>query len=165
MSGSDPSLSIFCDGCCNRDTAGSAWASVTDEHGIDIVKNYLHLFKDLELFDVTTSKGTYTIAEVKFNDVKSQQVNGAELLGMIMSLRILLHEAKMYSTLGSDSNTIINFWSLNRVNVITAQKMDPKKREYIKECTSLRKKFERQLKGKIVKVPGASNPADLGYHK
>lgn len=82
-----------------------------------------------------------------------------------MGLRILLFEEKIHSTLGSDSQLMIESWSKGHVTAQTFQKMDKRKKEYIKECVELRKKLERQLKGKIIKVPGSSNPSDIGFHK
>ena len=52
---------------------------------------------------------------------------------------------------------------IGHINPDTAQKMDIRKRQYIKECGELRKEFEK-LGGSVTWVPGETNLADLGYH-
>lgn len=158
-------MEIYVDGCMNAMTGQDAWASVTDKDGKDIVSRFSHLFKDMSLKEVKTAKGEYTVALAKFNDVSSQQNNGAELMAMLMALRIINESEKpSISSVHSDSNVVLAYWSKGNVNKATWNKMDPRKKAYIEECKDLRKKLE-DLGCKFVAVPGSKNPADLGFHK
>ena len=78
-------------------------------------------------------------------------------------LSFLVNHSMRYRVIGSDSNLIINWWSKGFVNADTKKAMSARKYELIQECALLRKNFEKQG-GKIIKVEGSKNPADLGYH-
>jgi len=100
-------------------------------------------------------------------------------LAMMVALRIACHTCKMkyqgcynqeqqrqfYSRIYSDSKLIVNFWSKGRVNPETLSKMDKNKRNIIQECTELRKEYENVYNGKIIRISGDDNLADLGFHQ
>jgi hypothetical protein len=61
-----------------------------------------------------------------------------------------------------DSSLLLDYWSLNRVR---REKLCQEKLIYIDELISLRKKFCSDIyNGKLLKISGDDNPADLGYH-
>ena len=152
---------IYVDGCCNRDSGNCGWGSVCDHNGYPLLNDHSSLLSDMTLQDVNTPKGFQKVIISRFSDVQSQQNNGAELLGMVAGLRI----ANKYGAkfILSDSQLIVQYWSLDKVSPATKKKMDPLKYKYIQECCVLRKQFESNG-GKIVKIGGHENPADLGYH-
>jgi ribonuclease HI len=131
-----------------------------DETGTDLIPIYKDLLKDMNLKTVSLPKGRRTVIVSKFNDVVSQQNNGAELLAMVASLRIAHYKKGVFDKIFSDSDLIVKWWS-KRLDNKKRERMDPKKVEYIVEMINLRKEYE----GEIVKIPGKVNLADLGYHK
>lgn len=153
---------IYVDGCCNRDSGNCGWGSVCDHKGIPLLSLHTDLLSDMCMQDVKTPKGIQKVIISEFSDVKSQQNNGAELLALVVGLRIALHTA--CKCILSDSQLLVQYWSLDKVSPNTKKKMDPLKYRYIKECYELRKKFEISG-GKILKISGDDNIADLGYHK
>ena len=153
---------IYVDGCYNKSTGDYGWASITDSNGNDLICKNLQLFNEFILLDVNTPKGGYKIIQSKFNDVKSQQINGAELLAMVGGLKLALKHG--IKKICSDSNLIVNWWSQNKVNPHTKKKMDNDKIKYIEQCYLLRNQFIQEG-GEIIKISGDNNPADLGYHK
>jgi len=155
--------SLYVDGCCNKQTKGNGWASVVADNNIDLIDAYSCILSDFIIEDVSTPKGKYKVIISKFNDVASQQNNGAELLSMVAGLRIAVNVLKC-KFLYSDSSLMVDYWSDNKISKKTLDKMDPIKLKYIKECYTLRKRFEL-CGGKVLKIPGNKNPADLGYHK
>lgn len=163
---------IYADGACNSKTGGSAWASVVDHKGHDLIEPNEH--KDLTIERKQLSKGERNVIICKATDVASQQNNYAELLAMVVALRIALRQngtpigSPQKDLIGvkinSDSQLIVDYWSQGKFNIKTWNKMDVQKQKYIVECAKLRKEFE--LKGgKVVKISGDDNLADLGYHK
>lgn len=178
-------VTIYVDGCMNKHTKGEAWASVANQDRKDLVSTYKHLFPDFALKTVETRIQTdpdmrrgmdsssekanayqfWTVAAVKFSDVSQQQNNGAELISLVMGLRIVKSENLKNVTICSDSRLMVDHWSVGKVNRSTAHKMDPEKKALIEECTELRKHCESQLGCKIVFVSGKDNKADLGWHK
>ncbi len=96
----------------------------------------------------------------KFANVQ-QQNNDAELLALIVALRIALSASSRFIKVHTNSNLLILYWSKGIVNKTV---IDPRKLAYIIELTSLRQRSEAQG-GKIVKISGKINPADLGFHK
>jgi ribonuclease HI len=157
-------MDLYSDGCMNGDTGDDAWASVTDSKSVDLVAKHRCLFSDMKLKEVKTPKGKYVVAIANFNDVASKHVNGAELMAMVMALRIATVLGEPRGSIHCDSSLIVKYWSLGGVNPSTLRKMDERKKMYVNECKSLREEHE-SLGGKIVKIPGKGNPADLGYHK
>ena len=157
-------MSLYVDGCMNKDTGKEAWASVVDSDNKDMVSVHQILFTDLVIKKVSTPKGEYYVAVAKFSDVSSQQNNGAELLATVMALRICTSPGQKYETIYSDSTLILDWWSKGKVNKKTLSKMDDRKKGLISECKQLREQFESSG-GEFGKISGAANPADLGYHK
>jgi ribonuclease HI len=82
---------------------------------------------------------------------------------MLFGLRIALKD-KTVSTIYSDSQLIVDYWSQGKINSKTKSKMDYNKLKIINEVAELRRRFEYEG-GHIIKISGDSNPADLGYHK
>ena len=60
-----------------------------------------------------------------------------------------------------DSSLIIEHWSQGRYN---EEQLEKDTVALIKKVTLLRKQFENK-NGKIEKISGDVNPADLGFHK
>lgn len=151
---------LYCDGGHNAQTGKDAWASVVNDKGKDMIGKYDYLFTDEKMKEVVLPVGLRKIIVVNYSDVTAQQNNGAELIGMWASLLICLHNKK-YRTICSDSQLIIDYWS-KKLN--PAKQMCPRKKAVVLEVIKLRKEFEAKG-GVVVKIPGAENPADLGYHK
>ncbi|MDO8470680.1 MAG: ribonuclease H family protein [bacterium] len=84
--------------------------------------------------------------------------NYGELLGCYLALQIALKLGikKVYG----DSSLVIDYWSKG---MIKKEDMPEDTIELSRETTTLRKKFESQG-GRIEKVSGDANPADLGFH-
>lgn len=156
-------MNIYVDGAMNKYTNGKAWASVVDSNGEDLVYRYQQLFPDLVLISRHLPVGNRLLAEVSFNDVSSQQNNGAELISLVMGLRIALTTGE-YFNIYCDSELIVSYWSKGHINPKTLSKMDPNKYKYICECVQNRKLFET-IGGNIIKISGDNNLADLGFHK
>lgn len=154
---------LWCDGADNKKTEGAAWASVVYDDKQDAVQPHRQWFGDLTLIDVQLPVGNRTIAVAQFNDVKQQNINGAELMAMVMALRIASHRTDV-NVICSDSQVIVESWSRGKVGPLTAQAMDPRKMQLIQECVTLRLAFEKRG-GRIVRVSGKENKADLGWHK
>lgn len=161
-------MAIFVDGACNKHTVSEdgsieAWATVVDEKGINLLSKYPELCKDFNSKIVNTPKGEQTVIVAKFNDVAYQQNNGAELISLLVGLRIAL-STKNYKVINTDSELCYKWWSVGHVSTNSKRKMDSNKLFYINECARLRKEFEL-TGGKIVKISGDDNLADIGYHK
>lgn len=153
---------VYVDGGQNSMTKDEAWGRVTDSFGNDILSNYLHLFPDLDIKNANLPVGLSSVIISKFNDVASQQNNGAELLAFLAALRISSVDPSI-SIICSDSKLLVSYWSV-RLKDSTRNKMDPRKARCIDDVIQLRRLFETRG-GKIVKVSGDNNPADLGFHK
>jgi len=145
---------IYVDGGHNRQTGDEAWACVVDATGKDLIREWTFILTDLTLKRVSLPVGDRTVAVSNFTDVTSQQNNGAELLAMLVALRI--SQYAQVDVICSDSKLIVDYWSKGHANAVK----DVRKKAYICECGNLRKVFS----GTIQKIPGAGNPADLGYH-
>lgn len=149
---------MYVDGCCNN-TIGSC-ASVVDGRGFDLIGphlDFLSHFKFLDTFPMKHHRDRI-VCEVKFTDVASKQHNGAELIAMCIGLVIGIYYK--YEIIFSDSQLMVNSWSLKESTTIK----DPYKAKIQRYCIELRKIFERRG-GKILKISGDDNPADLGFHK
>jgi ribonuclease HI len=153
---------IYCDGGQNSHTKDEAWGSVVDCNKNDIIEEYKELLSDMKLQEKRLKNDTRYIIVSKFNDVETAQNNGAELLALVASLRIA-NKFNLTKVINCDSELLVKWWSKGHINSKTALKMDPKKLLYINECSELRKTFERNG-GKIVKISGSDNLADLGWH-
>lgn len=154
---------IYCDGGHNLHTKDEAWGSVVDVRGKDLLEIHKGLMSDLETRPEKLPVGTRRIIVSKFNDVKTQQNNGAELLAMLVSLRIADKDHKI-NIIKGDSDLVIKWWSTGHVSKAKRQTMDPRKIKFIEECGKLRKEFENRG-GKIIKIGGGENLADIGFHK
>ena len=152
---------LFTDGGHNKSTGIEAWGSVVDVYGKDVMEQYKHLFTDMKTKVVELPVGIRRIVVSKFNDVSSQQNNGAELLALVIGLRIALDSNKV-KLIKCDSKLLTEFWS-KYLKPESRKKMDPLKAKYIDELIELRKKFE-VINGVIEKIPGDDNLADLGFH-
>lgn len=119
--------------------------SVTDENGRSLLDKILpetHINR----------RGHHWI----FKDVTN---NFGELLACKYALRIAIEEG--VKKVFGDSDLIISFWSKGLVRR-NDKPMDTIK--LIEEVAKLRAEFEKSG-GKIERIPGASNPADLGFHR
>lgn len=154
---------IYVDSAQNRTTAGTSWCSVTNSKGECIVSKYMNLFGDLKIEKKRLPNCERYISIVDFDSTNIMKNNSGELLAMVMGLRIAVHTNKK-RTLFSDSNLMVKWWSMNRVNKLTLDKMDSRKVDLINECVMLRRKFEK-IGGRVEWISGDKNPADLGYHK
>lgn len=153
---------LYVDGACNKITGKKSWASITDKKG-----NCLMEYIDLSEFEtkdvILPNNQNRKIINISFNDVVKQNNNGAELISMVIALRMAKQNDNVLA-ICSDSELIVKWWSQGHINAATLSKMDPLKKKYINECKKLRESFELRG-GKIIKISGDDNPADLGYHK
>lgn len=169
---------IFVDGGHNSMTKDEAWGCVVDQNGNDLIcENLKSLQYNSSLFSdsIKTEKliirkellpvGYRNVIISKFNDVKIQQNNGAELLAFYAGLLIMLYtyQNEKNCIIYSDSKLIVDYWGKGHVNSNKMKTMDPIKLAYIKECGRLRTLFE-QKGGKVMKISGDNNKADLGFH-
>jgi len=152
---------IYVDGAHNKVTRDEAWGSVVDQNGKDLIEPYKHLLDDMVLTTKNLPVGTRTLIIAKFNDVSTQQINGAELLSLIAGIRIA-KEIKCL-TVCSDSKLMTDYWS-KRLKPESKLKMDPLKSNWVEYLIKIRQNFEK-IGGKIEKISGDDNPADLGFHK
>lgn len=95
--------------------------------------------------------GTYFLSEGRTN-------NYGELTACYASLKYAL-EYDIKNIYG-DSDLVISYWSLGRYN----DDLDDDTINLIKKVVDLRSKFEKKG-GKISRISGDYNPADLGFHK
>jgi len=166
---------LYSDGAFNKKTTPFAWASVVDSTYHDLIQEH----KDAPwIRDVVIRRhklGPYIakecmdkerdVIQVQFDDVKTNQNNGAELVALLIALRIAEH---VYSNqivhIYCDSEILVNAWSKGRVGLETKLNMDPMKYQYILECAALRRRLESR-KGKVLWICGDDNKADLGFHR
>lgn len=161
----DPGRTIYVDGGFNKHTGSEAWGSVVNGYGRDLVEYAYHngLIQDIEVKYVDLPVGRRMILVAKFEGVQHQN-NGAELLALVIGLRIAIFLVKNnipVDTVLSDSQVIL-YWSI-RLKDDSAATFDPRKVSYIHELINLRREFE-SMNGKVDKVDGGENLADLGYH-
>lgn len=165
---------LYCDGGMNKHTKGYAWASVVDQNSVDKIGEYSsnEILSDFETLNVKLPKGYRYIIPVKFGkkgqndesiDLK-QENNSAELISMLIALRIATKIENNINIIYSDSSLLVDYWSKNKVSKKTKESMNPKKLKYIQEVSKLRTLFETN-NGSIIKIAGKDNLADLGYHK
>ena len=96
--------------------------------------------------------GNYNVAPTRTN-------NFGELTGLFIALKIAAKYGK--SIICGDSALVIDYWSKGRFN---ANNLEIDTIELIKKVSKLREEFERE-NGKIKKISGDVNPADLGFHR
>ena len=121
-----------------------------------ITPDALPLFADLHLQCITLSKSgrSQQVANVQLNGVDcKQEVNSAELIALLMALRIWNKLNRDIKVICTDNNLVYLYWSKNHVAEKTRAEMSPTKLAYIEECSKLRELFEAQG-GKIVKIEG-----------
>jgi len=152
---------IYVDGGHNRQTGIEAWGCVVDAGGRDLIAPHSDLFTDIPLRDVVLPVGPRYVFVAKFNDVTSQQNNGAELLATVGGLRLALKYPSI-KVLKGDSTVVLTWWS-RCLGADKRQTMDPRKVRYIDELIKLRKLFEARG-GRLEKIGGKYNLADLGRH-
>ncbi len=153
---------IYVDGACNKNTGDEAWGSVTDFYGNDLLEDKQEFMTDMETKIEKLPVGTRRIIISKFNDVKTQQNNGAELLAMLVGLRMAMKDSNI-KVIHTDSQLVYEWWSTGHISPAKKKTMDPRKKAFIEECGKLRIIFEKNG-GKLVKIPGDTNPSDLGWH-
>ena len=159
---------LFADGGHNTLTGKVAWGRVVNTKSEDQLAEFSELFPDLVIENQKlpvgyqrSMKDSYVVV-ADFKDVSKQQNNGAELLALLCALRIAMFDDTII-LINSDSELLTKWWSVSGPNKITAKKMDQQKLAYIQEVRSLRLRFEKRG-GKITKISGDDNLADLGFH-
>lgn len=153
---------IYTDGAHNKVTGDEAWGSVVNKKEQDLIKDYNHLFPDMITKSEDLPVGTRTVIVAKFNDVASQQINGAELLALVAGLRLAIFSKGEVKIVRCDSKLMTEYWSRN-LKADSRAKMDPRKAKYVDELIRLRKEFEK-MGGVIEKISGDDNLSDLGFH-
>lgn len=148
---------IYVDGGMNKQTGLYSYASVVDENGEDMISQYLFLFEDFELKDVSLPVGDRTIVLCKFPGVE-QQNNGAELIAAICGIRLAIH--LNINIIYSDSLLIINYWSKS---IKRSKRNEFGFYKYL--LINLLINLNKAWGGKLVKIAGKDNLADLGYHR
>lgn len=155
-------IEIYCDGGHNKQTGKEGWGSVVDFKGNCLLSQHRNLIIDLPIHQsVKLKKDIRDVLISNFTDVKTQQTNGAELLALLAALRIAIHLNK--KVIGCDSNVVLS-WTDIKNREVKRDGMDVRKKQYLNEANLLREKFEKE-KGKIIKIKGDNNLADLGFHK
>ncbi len=128
-----------------------------------------------------------TVIVCKFNEQKedgtpiSQQNNGAELMSMVIALQIAINTLLKikktsslpglesydsfelyYKVIFSDSSLVTDFWSVSGASK-SNKTLSAEKKFLISKCVVLRKIYE-QMGGRVLKISGDDNLADLGAH-
>jgi ribonuclease H-related protein len=67
-------------------------------------------------------------------------------------------------TIKCDSDLLVKYWARGHISVAKRKTIDPSKLVLINECAMLLKEFESRG-GKLLKISGDDNLADLGFHK
>lgn len=153
---------IYTDAGMNKLTGDEAWGCVVNENNFDLIETNLHLLEDMKCSSKKLPCGNRFVIHAKFDDVASQQNNGGELLALVAGLRIAIQNR--VDEVCTDSNLLYEWWSLGKVNTKTLNKMDIRKQGFIQDLIVLRKKFE-EMGGKLIKIKGDANKADLGLHR
>lgn len=96
--------------------------------------------------------GNYYLSQKRTN-------NYGELVGLFAALKY----AEKYNilTICGDSFLVIEYWSKGRYN---KENLDEETIDLIEKVTNMRKLYELK-NGKVEKISGDVNPADLGFHK
>lgn len=109
------------------------------------------------LYDILDNKkinefGNYFVSKNRTN-------NFGELVGLFAAIKYALkYNIKLIC---GDSSLVIDYWSKGNFN---SKNLEQDTINLIKRVTNMRKQFERE-NGKIEKISGDVNPADLGFHK
>lgn len=156
-----PNKVIYSDGAHNKVTGDEAWASVVDSRGTDLVAIHHSICQDMPTKEVDLPIGKRKVMVAKFNDVASQQNNGAELMALLFALRYAC-KFKTVQKVCTDSAVVLA-WS-KFLDPSRKGKMDPRKVKYIEELIALCKIFAERG-GEVLKISGDDNLADLGYHR
>jgi len=93
--------------------------------------------------------------------LKDKTNNYGELMGCYLALKIALKLGR--KIIMGDSKLVIEFWSLGKIRKETSAN-DPDLLALVRKVQKERKLFEKEG-GKIERVSGDDNPADLGFHK
>jgi ribonuclease HI len=157
----DVTKSIYVDGGQNALTLPNAYGCVTNNLGEDLLTSNMNYIDDLNFKEVELPIGKRICIIVNFNDC-FQQNNGAELMSAIVGLRIAINSNDTIKYICSDSKLIVDFWS-KYLKPETMEKMPLEKSNYVKMLIHLTKTFEN-IGGKLIKISGDNNPADLGFH-
>ena len=170
-----PTTKLYVDGGMNTQTGNEAWGCVTFENGKCALSKVSdqHVLDGLKIKEVELPVGIRRVIVSKFGDVQ-QETNGAELLSMVAALSISVSTTKVSVThIHTDSKLVYEYWSNPEwvkandhklTKKILKGKMNPIKLDTIHRCAKLRAQYE-EMGGKIIKISGDDNPADLGYHK
>lgn len=158
----DKNKIIYVDGGYNNFTKPYAYGCVVNGYGYDILAFIPELVSDLNIKRVTLPVGERNVVVSNFNDVLSQQNNGAELLATVIGMRLAIYFIKngiSVTHILSDSQLIVDHWS----NKLNRSDLDPLKIHYINKLIELKKEF-MSLGGLLIKISGEENLADLGFH-
>ena len=154
---------IYVDGGYNNFTKPYAYGCVVNGYGYDILLCVPELVSDLNIKRVTLPVGERNVVVSRFNDVSTQQNNGAELLATVIGMRLAIHFIKNgipVTHILSDSQLIVDYWS----NKLNRTDFDPLKIQYINELIELKRVFI-SLGGLLTKISGDVNKADIGFHR
>lgn len=120
--------------------------SVSDKNGVPLA--FLVVPKNR-----ITEKGTMILNGKKTN-------NFGELAALYLALLIA---NKMHKKIiCGDSKLVIDYWSKGHIS--KQKKQDRELAELIEKIVPLRKEFEEKG-GKIIRIKGSINPADIGFHR
>ena len=100
-----------------------------------------------------TEKGTMILDKNKTN-------NFGELAALYLALLIAKKLNK--KVIGGDSKLVIDYWSKGHIS--KQKKQDKQLTELVEKIVPLRKEFEEKG-GKILRIKGSINPADIGFHR
>jgi len=121
--------------------------NVTDRDGVPLV----HLANPKY---PVTEFGTVRLPAGKTN-------NFGELLGCLYALRIA--RARGCRTVCGDSDLVLSWWSRDRISA-DKRATDPEL-VLLAGCTARERRAFESEGGRLVHVPGAAHPADLGFHR
>lgn len=110
---------IYSDGGCNKLTKSYAFGSVVDYKGIDLIKYNQDILGDFDLREVDLPVERRTVILANFNDCKTQQNNGAELLALVAALRISMKFIQIYLlNAGVNKSIQRKIWILLNLNIL-----------------------------------------------
>ena len=135
------------------ETEAQEWLKSGAEYEKKEKKNeslFLELDKEGIYFDAGTGRG---------EGVEGRTNNFGELTGIFAALKYA--KKNNIKVICGDSNLVIEFWSRGKYN---SDGLEKDTIDLIKRVTSLRAEFEKNG-GKVKKISGDVNPADLGFHK
>lgn len=141
-------------------------------------KRWLEAGADYDIKHIAGKKGIYFDAgtgaglgvEVNVTDERGEPLlektllkNNTNNFGELLACKYALELAikKGVKKVFGDSNLVLESWSKGFIKL---KDKSPELINLVAEVAGLRKDFEKSG-GKIQYIPGASNPADLGFHK